>query len=144
MSGYVIGYEHGDGTLSPIVWRTRKQSCVATSTCEAEYVGCHDVCREVCYLRRLLTDMGEKCEAPTPIYCDNKAAVLIGNNDVKRTKHARYIDIRYHFARHCQAEGRVRFTEVRSSQNIADMFTKPLSRDRFMKLARRITVETTS
>ena len=144
VSGYVIGYEHGDGTLSPIVWRTRKQSCVATSTCEAEYVGCHDVCREVCYLRRLLTDMGEKCEAPTPIYCDNKAAVLIGNNDVKRTKHARYIDIRYHFARHCQAEGRVRFTEVRSSQNIADMFTKPLSRDRFMKLARRITVETTS
>ena len=139
VSGFVIGYLHGDGHLSPIVWRSKRQTCVASSTCEAEYIACHEIAREVCYLRQLLSELGVPCHKPTRIFCDNRAAVLIGNNDTKHVKHARYIDIRFHFARHCQREGRVVFVDIDSKDNLADAFTKALPRDRFRRLTSKFT-----
>ena len=139
VSGYVVGFLHENGTLSPLLWRTRKQTCVADSTYESEYIACHDVCKELTYVQQLMGELGWKTSTPTRVFCDNRAAVLIGNDDARRTKHARYVDIRFHYARHCQREGRVKFVDIASAVNIADVFTKALGRVKFEGFANRIT-----
>ena len=140
VSGYIIGYLRDDGLFSPIAWRSRKQTCVAQSTCEAEYVALHDVCREISYLRALLSDLGWLgARAPTKVFCDNRSAVIIGNDDGRRTKYARYIDIRYHYARWCANEGRVVFVNIGTNENIADAFTKGLPYKRHEMLAQLFT-----
>ena len=141
VSGYVIGYLHDDKHFSPMVWRARKQSCVAQSTCEAEYVAASMVCRELRYVRSLLRELGWLEADPTDVMCDNEAAVIIGNNEVKKSRHVRYIDIRYHFARWCAMNGDVRFVNVDTEGNLADIFTKVLSAARHSLLASRITVD---
>ena len=141
VSGYVIGYLHDDEHFSPLVWRARKQSCVAQSTCEAEYIAASMVCRELRYVRSLLRELGWLDAGPTDVMCDNEAAVIIGNNEVKKSRHVRYIDIRYHFARWCAVNGDVRFVNVDTKDNLADLFTKVLPVARHCLLASKVTVD---
>ena len=140
VSGYVIGFLRDDNRFSPMIWRSKKQTCVATSTCEAEYVACHEVCREISFVRSMMMEVGwmdHKAPA-TVVFCDNLAAVNIGNDIVSSTKRARYIDIRYHYARWCAREGVVRFEWIASKDNLADIFTKSLKTDVFARHARRM------
>ena len=60
-----------------------------------------------------------------PLHCDNKSAVKIANNPVQhsRTKH---IDIRHHFLRDHVAMNDITLCGVRSEDQLADIFTKPL------------------
>ena len=139
VSGFVIGFQSESGDFSPIVWRSKKQTCVATSTCEAEYVAMHEVCREVTFLRSVLKEIGwSKGRKPTVVFCDNRSAVAIGNDEAVRSKRARYIDIRFHYARWCARQGLVRFQWIGTKENIADLFTKSVSNDVFAKHARRL------
>ena len=134
VSGFIIGFANGRH-FTPIVWRAKRQTCVASSTCEAEYIACHEVCRELSYVRGVLQELGWIGDAPTNVYCDNHAAVVIANDDGKRTKFARYIDIRFHYARWSVRDGRVRFVDVSTRVNLADAFTKALSHTRHIELA---------
>ena len=142
VTGYVIGFLHtpsniAEPSFSPIVWRSQKQTCVAQSTCEAEYIACAVVCREVSYIRGLLLELGWIGTEATRVFCDNEAAVLMANGS-GRSKFARYIDIKFHFARWCASEGRVTFVNVRTQHNLADLFTKALSASRHTVLAARV------
>ena len=136
VSGFVIGFVNGRN-FTPIVWRSKKQTCVAASTCEAEYIACHEVCRELGYIRGVLLELKWINDQPTFVYCDNHAAVVIANDSGKRTKFARYIDIRFHYARWCVRDGRVEFKDVSTRDNLADAFTKSLSHTRHIELAKQ-------
>ena len=68
-----------------------------------------------------------------PLLCDNESAIKIAHNPVQhsRTKH---IDIRHHFLRdHVQREDIV-ISHVRTEDQLADIFTKPLDEKRFCAL----------
>jgi len=69
-SGYL--FKFNGGTIS---WVCRKQSCVALSSTEAEYIALAEACQEAVWLRNLLEDFNEKQEQPTIIFEDNKAAL---------------------------------------------------------------------
>ena len=138
VTGYVIGYSNKGGGFTPIIWRSVKQSCVATSSCEAEYVAMHDVCKEVAYLRNILKEVGWLDDAPTVIYGDNASAIAIGNDTCTKARRSRFIDIRYHYARWCAQQGIVRFEWISSRANIADMFTKGLKTDVFVDHAQHL------
>jgi hypothetical protein len=66
-----------------------------------------------------------------PLCGDNQGSIFIASNPVqeKRTKH---IDIRYHYIREVVESGKVKLYFVQTDQNPADMFTKNLSRDKFL------------
>nr|GFA22520.1 ribonuclease H [Tanacetum cinerariifolium] len=72
-----------------------------------------------------------------PMYCDSKAAIAISYNPVQhsRTKH---IDVRYHFIKENVEKGIVELFFVRTEYQLADLFTKALSEDRFKYLIRRL------
>ena len=70
---------------------------------------------------------------PTPLFCDNQSTIRLVQNPVfhQRTKH---IDIRYHKIRDAEADGQIAITYVATDDQLADIMTKPLSRDRFEHL----------
>ena len=80
-----------------IAWSSRKQSSVAQSTAESEYVAAASCCSQILWLLSTLKDYGLTFKK-VPLFCDNTSAINIAKNPVQhsRTKH---IDIRFHFLR---------------------------------------------
>ena len=108
------------------------QRCVALSTCEAEYVALASATREAVWLRRLLRELGTNQESVI-IHKDNQGAIALASNAVvnQRSKH---IDVRYHFVRDCVLAGEVQLNYLPTNDMVADLFTKPLAKVRFLLL----------
>jgi hypothetical protein len=91
VSGYVFMLAGG-----PVSWKSRKQTCIATSSNEAEYVAASDTAKQAVWIRRLMVDMdlfdGENC-SPLIINMDNQGALDLINSTVN-TRRSKHIDIR--------------------------------------------------
>ncbi|KAL0358403.1 UNVERIFIED_CONTAM: Retrovirus-related Pol polyprotein from transposon RE2 [Sesamum angustifolium] len=133
-SGYTFSL--GSGIFS---WASKKQATVAQSSAEAEYIAAAATSNQVIWLRRILEDMREKQEEPTTIYCDNKSAIAITKNPVQhnRTKH---IDIKYHFLREATTRGEIELKYSSTEEQLADIFTKALPRNKIEELRMKIGV----
>ena len=79
-----------------ISWSNRKQSTVALSTAEAEYIAACSACREAVWLQKLLVGLFCEVLEMTIIHCDNQSCVKLLENSVfhDRSKH---IEMKYHF-----------------------------------------------
>ncbi|WVZ52304.1 hypothetical protein U9M48_003377, partial [Paspalum notatum var. saurae] len=123
---------------SLVSWSSKKQTSVALSTAEAEYVAAGACCAQLLWMRQTLRDFG--CEfSKIPLLCDNESAVKLANNPVQhaRTKH---IDIRHHFLRDHEAKGDIALHHVSSENQLADIFTKPLDESRFCDLRSELNI----
>ncbi|XP_026458922.1 uncharacterized protein LOC113359522 [Papaver somniferum] len=122
---------------SLISWRSNKQSIVSRSSAEAEYRALAHTTSEIVWLRWLLEDMGVHLSEPTPLCCDNKAAIRIAHNDVfhERRKH---IEIDCHFVRHHFKQQTIVLPFVRSKLQLADLFTKTLTSARLRFLISKL------
>jgi hypothetical protein len=124
-TGYIF-YMNG----APISWASVKQSTVAISSVEAEYMALSSATQEMLYLRQLLEDIGYAQEEATIIYEDNQPCINLANDQTysKRTKH---IDIRHHFIRDEVVSGRLRLVHVPTAEQCADIMTKALAHIKF-------------
>ena len=120
-SGYCISV-NTEGP--PVSWKSKKQTSVALSTCEAEYMSLSLACQEVKYLTKRLTDVVPQKILPALIKSDNQGAIALIKNPVKHSR-SKHIDIRFHFIRECYKENTASVDYVSSAENIADIFTKP-------------------
>jgi len=120
-----------------ISWCSRKQSIVATSSCEAEYVALSMTCKEAVWLKRLLSDIPIQCDLTKGmrVFTDSQSAMKLGTNESinRRNKH---IDITHHYVREVTSNGEVTLLYVPTSEMVADMLNKPLGRVKFEKLRR--------
>ncbi|GJX94663.1 retrovirus-related pol polyprotein from transposon TNT 1-94 [Tanacetum coccineum] len=123
----------GDKLVS---WMLKKQDCTAMSSAEAECVALSSSCAQVMWMRTQLQDYGFNYNKIS-LYCDSQSAITISCNPVQhsRTKH---IHTRYHFIKEQVENGIIELYFVRTEYQLADMFTKSLSEDRFQYLVRRI------
>uniref|UniRef100_A0A2N9FBM1 Integrase catalytic domain-containing protein n=1 Tax=Fagus sylvatica TaxID=28930 RepID=A0A2N9FBM1_FAGSY len=141
----IEGYTDADWTGSPsdrksttgyctfiggnlVTWRSKKQSVVARSSAEAEYRAmAHTTC-ELTWLRTVLQEFGLLTQDPTPLYCDNQAAIHIASNPVfhERTKH---IEVDCHFVRSKVESKDIITPFVPSGSQLADIFTKALPKN---------------
>ncbi|GJW09574.1 copia protein [Tanacetum coccineum] len=110
-------------------WFSTKQTALAISTTEAEYVSAEKACEQALWIKQALIDYGVRLD-DIPIMCDNKGAIDLSKNPIQhsRTKH---IEIRHHFLRDNIQKGNISIEKVSSEDNIADILTKPLKRDPF-------------
>ena len=120
---------------SAISWSSRKQTVVATSSCEAEYIAMSEACKEGIWMKRLFSDLPIDTDLSKGIIIldDSQSAKKLSDNESinRRNKH---IDIKYHFVRHVTYDGQVIFLYSPTSEMVADMLTKPLARVQFEKL----------
>ena len=116
-----------------ISWKSSKQTCVALSTAEAEYVALSAAAQEAMWLQQLASDLLNKNIRETTILEDNQSAICLAKNQQVhgRTKH---IDIKYHFIHDLVEAGRIKLTYCASEDMVADMFTKVLHIKQFEKL----------
>lgn len=120
-----------------ISWQSKKQACIALSTCEAEYVALSHASQELIFLRGIISDLGEIFTATPIIYCDNQGTVALATSAIsnKRSKH---IDIRHHFIRNLIDTHQLKVIYVNTAENISDVFTKNLPNPRFRELRKHL------
>ena len=116
-----------------ISWRSKKQSTVALSTAEAEYVALSSATQEALWLNQLITELKKKPEKPMVIHEDNQAAMSMAKNPQyhEREKH---IDIKVHFVRDNANKRTIELEYCQSTDMVADMLTKGLPRNTFDRL----------
>jgi len=128
--GHVILASNG-----AISWQSRKQSLIAMSTLEAEFIACSEASRDAKWLLQMQKDSHKKDSPPLPINCDNQGALtLITTGIIKaRTKH---IDVCYHNSRDLHRRRIVNYSYVHTNENVADILTKALAKDKHEKFTK--------
>ena len=132
-SGYV--FQISGGAVS---WSSKKQTCVALSTAEAEYVALASATQEAMWMRRLSAELsGKPPVGATMIFEDNQYAISMTKNPQfhGRSKH---ISIKYHFVRDQVTEETIKVEYCPTTEMIADMLTKALPKDQLTKLRRMV------
>ncbi|GJZ74126.1 putative ribonuclease H-like domain-containing protein [Tanacetum coccineum] len=114
----------------------KKQTVVATSTTEAEYVAAASCCGQVLWIQNQLLDYGYNF-MKTVIYIDNNSTICIIENPVQHSK-TKHIDIRHHFIRDYNAKKLIQMAKIDSEHNVADLLTKGFDAGRFQYLVSSI------
>ena len=130
-----IGYLNG----CPFVWGSKKQTCVAASTAEAEYIAMGACAKEIARVRLYLAELELLSNTPTPLYSDNNPA-RCWSQELQSMRKAKHIEIRYHLIRHKFHEGSILPLDIKSEENPADGFTKPLNKIKFNRFLKSIAV----
>jgi hypothetical protein len=123
---------------SLVSWSSKKQNFIALSTTEAEYVSTGSCCAQLIWMKQTLLDYGVKFDC-IPLLCDNESAVKIVTNLVQHKKN-KQIDIRHHFLRDHMSKGDIVMEGVRTDDQLADIFIKPLDETRFYKFRNELNV----
>nr|GEZ14320.1 retrotransposon protein, putative, unclassified [Tanacetum cinerariifolium] len=112
-----------------ISWQCKKQTVVATSSTEAEYVAAASCCGQVLWIQNQMLDYGFNF-MHTRIFIDNHSTICIVKNVVfhQRTKH---IEIRHHFIRDAYEKNLIQVVKIHTDENVADLLTKAFDGPRF-------------
>ncbi|GJS77615.1 hypothetical protein Tco_0727496 [Tanacetum coccineum] len=123
----------GDKLVS---WSSKKQKSTTISSTEAKYISLSGCCAQILWMHSQLTDYGFHFNK-IPLYCDNKSAIALCCNNVQHSR-AKNIDVRYHFIKEQVENGIVELYFVRTEYQLANIFTKPLPRERFNFLIKNL------
>ncbi|KAD3066742.1 hypothetical protein E3N88_34622 [Mikania micrantha] len=119
-----------------VSWQSKKQTSVSNSTAEAEYIAAAHCTAQILWLQYQLLDFGIT-ELKTPLLIDSEAAKNIIKNPVNHSK-TKHIEIRHHFIRDDFEKGLIIPEHVSTSDQIADIFTKPLDSSTFSKFVAKL------
>lgn len=110
---------------TPVLWPSKRQGCIATSTYCAEFVGMRSAVEEAISLRYMLRCLGCTVTKPTNLFGDNFGVVqsaTIPDSDLKK----KHVAISYHFVRDAIARKIINAIWCRTYENFADICTKSL------------------
>ncbi|KAE8704478.1 hypothetical protein F3Y22_tig00110450pilonHSYRG00264 [Hibiscus syriacus] len=130
-TGYV--FKLGSGTIS---WCSKRQPTISLSTTEAEYRAAAMATQESTWLIQLMNNLHQPVDYAIPLYCDNQSAIRLAENPVfhARTKH---VEVHYHFVREKVFQEEIEMRQIKTDEQIADLFTKSLSVGKFEHFRRQ-------
>ena len=110
----------------PISWRSKKEPQIYLSSCEAEYHAMTETIREITFIENLLCELELPHNKPVILNVDSEPARVIATipQVTQRNKHFNWKD---HYVRHKVADETVEIKHVPTAENLADIFTKPLT-----------------
>lgn len=108
----------------PISWTSKRQTCVASSTCHAEYMATGTACRDAVWIRNLIEDLTGEGNIVN-MHCDNTSAIHVAsdNSSNKRTRHT---DREFYYINEQIYKGRIFLHWIDTKAQRADVLTKPL------------------
>ncbi|GJR54971.1 hypothetical protein Tco_1405492 [Tanacetum coccineum] len=119
-----------------ISWQCKKQTIVANSTTEAEYVAAANCCGQVLWIQNQMHDYMFNF-MNTKIYIDNESTICIVKNPVFHSK-TKHIEIRHHFIRDSYEKRLIQVIKIHTDHNVADLLTKAFDVGRFQYLTASI------
>ena len=124
---------------SLVAWLNKKQGSISLSTTEAKYIVVATCCTHVLWMNWTLVDLEVKYTASIPIHCDNTSAISVSKNHVFHSK-IKHIPIKYNFLREQVTNQIVQVHYIPTTEQIADIFTKPLAKTPFEYLRQKLGV----
>ncbi|XP_021742758.1 uncharacterized protein LOC110708844 [Chenopodium quinoa] len=116
----------------------------ATSSNHSEILAIHEASRECVWLRSVVQHIKEVCglssgkEAPTTLYEDNAACIAQLKEGYIKGDRTNHILPKFFFTHDLQNNGDINVLQIRSSENLANLFTKALPTATLKKLVYRI------
>ncbi|KAH9288873.1 hypothetical protein KI387_032990 [Taxus chinensis] len=127
-SGYVFLLSEG-----VVSWSSKKQRVVSLSTTEAKFVATASCACQGVWMRRVLEKLGHSQGKCTTMLCDNSSTIKLSKNPVMHGCN-KHIDVSFHFLRDLTRDGVVEMKHCVTQEQVADIMTKPLKLDVFLKL----------
>jgi hypothetical protein len=141
-TGYVILF-----CDCPVVWCSKLQSELALSTTESKYIALFTALRDLLPLRRILHDISTKsfislqptnpsCRMcpdnlpPSKVFEDNTACIVLATSDTHFKPCTKHISLKFHHFQDYVKNGIIHILKIGTSDNMADIFTKPLGRNK--------------
>nr|GEY84456.1 hypothetical protein [Tanacetum cinerariifolium] len=121
------------------LWYPKDSSIALTAYADTDHAGCQDTKRStfgILWIRSQLTDYGLRFNK-NPMYCDNISVIALCCNNVQHSR-SKHIDIRFHFIKEQVKNGVVELYFVNTEYQLADIFTKALSRERIELLIKKL------
>lgn len=124
-TGYVVNMAG-----AAISWCSKKQSIVALSSTEAEYIALSSTVREALWIVQLREEIiGQKVDEPIIVHCDNQSAIKLSMSEAYRPR-TKHIDIRLHHVRDQVETGVVCIKYIHTDKQVADSLTKPVTAEK--------------
>ena len=136
-SGYIFFFSG-----MAVSWSSQKQSIVALSSCEANYIAATSATCQAIWMYRLISELTSNGVSTARLMVDNQSAITLSKNTGHHNR-SKHIDTRYHFIRECVEEKKIEISFVRTEDQLADMFTKALGRQKFQEMRDRIGIRST-
>ncbi|GAU47317.1 hypothetical protein TSUD_377910 [Trifolium subterraneum] len=133
-NGYVFKFQN-----APVSWCSKKQSVIALSSCEAEYVAGSLAACQANWLQSLLSEMKIIDNITVILKIDNKSTINLAKNPVSHGK-SKHIETRFQFLRDQVNKGKLSLEYCSTDDQQADILTKAVKRDRFLKLRREMRI----
>ena len=127
-TGYIFMMHGG-----PATWTAHKQTTVAHSSTDAEYMALSDASREAIARIQFFQELNIP-SAPVLILADSQTAIDVADGSAINHTKTKHIDIRYHALRHYIQDDKVLVSHIPRADNIADLFTKALPRQKHERL----------
>ncbi|WVZ98205.1 LOW QUALITY PROTEIN: hypothetical protein U9M48_043674 [Paspalum notatum var. saurae] len=142
MAGDLDGRKSTSGILfflgrSPISWQSAKQKVVALSSCEAEYIAAATAACQAVWLARVLAEIKNSGTSRPLLRVDNKSTISLVKNPVHHDR-SKHIDVRFHLIREYANSGQIEVKFIRTDDQLGDILTKPLGKDKFHELCSKI------
>lgn len=115
---------------TPVVWTSKLQHLIATSTAHAELQAVYDGCRTASFVNNLLQDVFDIQTTPMNLFCDSSAAIQIARAS-GTSRQLRHMEVGLYYAKQCVEQGLIDIKYVNTQDQIADIFTKALPRLKF-------------
>jgi hypothetical protein len=121
-----------------IYWKSCKQTFIAISTNHSKIIALYEISCECVWLRRMIDHVQKSCgigtiESPTIIYEDNVACVAQMQMGYIKTNYTKHISLKLFYPHELQESGEISILQIKSHDNLADLFTKSLSLTTFDK-----------
>jgi len=122
---------------APIIWYSKAQNTVESSTFGSEFIAMRILVEMLESLRYKLRMMGIPIDGPANAFCDNKSVVTNATVPTSTLK-KKHNSIAYHRVREAVAAKVLRIAKVHTSENLADVLTKPLAGPQLKQLIQKI------
>jgi hypothetical protein len=124
---------------SLVAWLSKKKGSISLSSTEAENIVVATCCTQILWMIQTLANLKVTYTDPIPIHCDNTSAISVSMNPILHSK-TKHIPIKYHFLREQVTNIIVQLNYIPSTEQIADIFTKPLAATPFRYLHQKLGV----
>jgi hypothetical protein len=120
-----------------VSWQYRKHGLIAMSILEAKFIAWSEASTDAKWLLQLQKDIhgSQRDSPPLPINCNNQYALTLITIEIIQAR-SKLINVCYHNSRDLHNRRIGNYSYVHTDQNVADILTKVLTKDKLMKFTK--------